>query len=142
MTLFDAERVLVPIDFSEAAFEAQEATLAWVPHPSHLHVLHVLPHLNPGDPGMAWQTVTPITRRQHVVQAFRDRFPAPEYEQVQFTVLIGDPSTEIVDYAKQKKISLIVLPSHGRTGLGRLMIGSVAERVVRLAPCPVLVLRR
>ena len=48
---------------------------------------------------------------------------------------------EISHYAQVHGIDLIVLPSHGRTGLARLMIGSVAERVVRLAHCPVLVLR-
>ena len=51
------------------------------------------------------------------------------------------PATEIAKYAEEHHTDLIVLPSHGRTGLARLMIGSVAERVVRLAHCPVLVIR-
>ena len=49
---------------------------------------------------------------------------------------------EIADFAQEKKAELIVLPSHGRTGLTRLLLGSVAEKVVRLAHCPVLVLKK
>ena len=53
----------------------------------------------------------------------------------------GDPGHQIAQYAEEAKADLIVLPSHGRSGLQRLLIGSVAERVVRHAPCPVLVVR-
>jgi nucleotide-binding universal stress UspA family protein len=56
--------------------------------------------------------------------------------------LLGEPAHGIADYAQDKKAELIVIPSHGRTGITRLLIGSVAERVVRLAHCPVLVLRK
>jgi nucleotide-binding universal stress UspA family protein len=56
-------------------------------------------------------------------------------------VVFGAPAEEIAQFAQRDQSELIVLPSHGRTGLARLMIGSVAERVVRLAHCPVLVLR-
>jgi nucleotide-binding universal stress UspA family protein len=136
------DRVLVPIDFSDAAFAAQDAALRWVGDPSHLHILHVLPPLSPGEPGVSWQTVTDTSRQQHVEQTYRDRCSPPRYSTVQFTVRVGTPSIEIVNYAKQEQISLIVIPSHGRTGIGRLMLGSVAERVVRRSPCPVLVLRR
>jgi nucleotide-binding universal stress UspA family protein len=142
ISLVSTERVLVPIDFSEEAFKAQEKTLQALAEPSHLHLLHVLPHLNPGDPGIIWQTVDDVSRKQHVTQAFRDRFSSPLYEAVQFVTRIGEPATEIVEYAQENQITLIVIPSHGRKGLQRFLIGSVTERVVRLAPCPVLVLRR
>ncbi|MBF2090060.1 MAG: universal stress protein [Synechococcales cyanobacterium K44_A2020_017] len=142
INLSGLSRVLVPIDFSDAAFAAQTAALTWVGDPSHLHILHVLPPLSPGEPGITWQTVNTASRQQHVEQSFRDRFPSKPYEKVQFTVLVGTPSIEIIRYAKEQQISLIVIPSHGRTGMGRLMLGSVAERVVRRSPCPVLVLRR
>ena len=55
--------------------------------------------------------------------------------------VIGDPGHEITEYAEEIGASLIITPSHGRTGLSRLLIGSVAERVVRLAKCPVMVLK-
>lgn len=142
VSLLNLERVLVPIDFSEAAFEALDAAIASVEDLNHLHVLHVLPHLNPGDPGASWQTITFDTRRRHVEQAFSDRISKTITDQLHLTVLVGNPSAAIIDYAKNHSISLIVMPSHGRTGIERFMIGSVTERVVRRAACPVLVLRR
>jgi nucleotide-binding universal stress UspA family protein len=54
---------------------------------------------------------------------------------------VGSPYTEIVRYAAQHRIDLIVLGTHGRGPLGHLLLGSVAERVVRTAPCPVLTVR-
>ena len=56
-------------------------------------------------------------------------------------VEIGDPGHRIADVAAKLGADLIVMPSHGRTGIERMLIGSVAERVLRLAHCPVLVLR-
>ncbi len=51
----------------------------------------------------------------------------------------GAPSHKIVEAARDKQVDLVVMGTHGRTGLQHLLIGSVAERVVRLAPCPVMV---
>lgn len=142
MSLFSTERVLVPIDFSEESFEAQEKTLAYLESPSQLYIMHVLPPLYPGEPGVTWNTVDDATRIDNVQERFKERFDNSQHEGMHFHVSIGDPSSEIIDFAKENNISLIVVPSHGRTGLGRFFLGSVAERVVRFAPCPVLVLRR
>lgn len=59
---------------------------------------------------------------------------------VRVRVVTGDPATEIVRLAKKEKSDLIVLPTHGRTGFTHLFFGSVAEKVVRHAECPVLTL--
>ena len=56
-------------------------------------------------------------------------------------VAIGSPSQKIVETAEAEHVDLIVMATHGRTGLSHLLIGSVAERVVRTAPCPVLTIR-
>ncbi|MBI3328735.1 MAG: universal stress protein [Nitrospinae bacterium] len=56
-------------------------------------------------------------------------------------VVLGKPYREIVHIAAKENVDLIVMATHGRTGLSHLVMGSVAERVVRLAPCPVLTLR-
>ena len=64
-----------------------------------------------------------------------------KYAKAPIEILFGDPGHEITEFAERVKADLIVMPSHGRTGLSRLLIGSVAERVIRLAHCPVLVLR-
>jgi nucleotide-binding universal stress UspA family protein len=53
----------------------------------------------------------------------------------------GDPATAIVEHAAQGKYDLLVLSTHGRTGLAHVLLGSVAEKVVRRAPCPVLTVR-
>ena len=63
------------------------------------------------------------------------------FAQVDFHVRFGDPGREIAAFAESQHADLIVMPSHGRTGLSRILIGSVAERVVRLAHCPVLILK-
>ena len=56
-------------------------------------------------------------------------------------VVEGSPKVEIIRYARKQDIDLIVLSTHGRTGLSHVIMGSVAESVVRTAPCPVLTVR-
>jgi universal stress protein A len=56
--------------------------------------------------------------------------------------LVGHPADALVDYARDNSIDLIVMGTHGRTGLSRLLMGSVAEAVVRRAPCPVLTIKQ
>jgi nucleotide-binding universal stress UspA family protein len=61
---------------------------------------------------------------------------------VRSSILMGTPAAEIAHFAEAHGCDLVVLATHGRTGLKRLVLGSVAEQVVRQAPCPVLVARR
>jgi nucleotide-binding universal stress UspA family protein len=56
-------------------------------------------------------------------------------------IVVGIPYAKIVEVARDENVDLIVMATHGRTGLGHILMGSVAERVVRTAPCPVLTLR-
>jgi nucleotide-binding universal stress UspA family protein len=140
--LFSKNRVLVPIDFSEESFKAQQLTLEFVESASCLYLIYVLPNLNAGEPGIIWDAIDDETRKEYVKKKFFDKFNQPEYEGVNFSVSIGDPASEILDFATEKAIELIVIPSHGRTGLGKFFLGSVAEKVIRFAHCPVLVLRR
>jgi len=67
----------------------------------------------------------------------------PTEKSLTFTrlLLLGDPASEIVRIADERKADMIVLGTHGRTGLTRMLMGSVAESIVRRAPCPVLVYR-
>ena len=60
---------------------------------------------------------------------------------VEEVVAHGDAASEIVRVARERNVDLIVISSHGRTGLGRILFGSTAESVVRHAPCPVLVVK-
>jgi len=138
------DSVLVPTDFSDQAHGAVDQALKLVREPSQLTVLHVATHLNTfpvGDPAIAWGTMCDEKRMEHLRKVFRDHFSDLKYDDIRFEVTFGCPADEITRFAQEHSIDLIVLPSHGRTGLMRMMIGSVAERVVRLAHCPVLVLR-
>lgn len=62
--------------------------------------------------------------------------------QIETSQRLGTPYEEIVKFAKEKEVDLIVIATHGYTGLNHFLLGSTAERVVRLAPCPVLVVRQ
>ncbi|MEM8545166.1 MAG: universal stress protein [Cyanobacteria bacterium P01_H01_bin.119] len=142
MSLFSQNTVLVPIDFSDEAVKALSETIDFVGPESAVYALHVLPKLEVTDPSMVWETLSDESRQQNVEKAYAERFTEPEFKDVKFQVEFGDPSAEIIDFAKSNNVELIVIPSHGRTGLGRFFMGSVAERVVRFAHCPVLVIRR
>ncbi|NJL88154.1 MAG: universal stress protein [Leptolyngbyaceae cyanobacterium SM1_1_3] len=142
MTLFLRERILVPIDFSEEAFIALDNTLEFIGDPAKIHVLHVLPPLEATEPGVVWETIDDDRRAENVTKAFYQKRSTEVDKSLHFKVATGNASSEIIDYAAQNDINLIVIPSHGRTGIARFFLGSVAERVVRFSPCPVLVLRR
>lgn len=141
MTLFSSDNVLVPIDFSDKAVEALKETLDFVGDPAKVHALYVLPPLEATDPGVVWQTVDENSRIEKVKESYSKHFPDAIYQQIKFTVEIGSPSSEIIDYAQSHQIDLIVIPSSGKTGLSRFFLGSVAEKVVRFSHCPVLVIR-
>jgi nucleotide-binding universal stress UspA family protein len=142
MVWFQKKSVLIPIDFSEESFDALDIGLQLVQDVSQVTVIHVLQDLSPMEAGEVWGVIDPQTRLENVTKALRERLKGDEYARVRIEVLLGDPAHGIANYAQQEKVELIVIPSHGRTGLTRLLIGSTAERVVRLAHCPVLVLRK
>jgi nucleotide-binding universal stress UspA family protein len=105
-------------------------------------VVHVLQEVSTLEPTEAWHSIDTSNRIRHVGKIMRERLDESGYDKAVLEVLVGDPGHEIADLAVRQRADLIVLPSHGRTGIRRLLIGSVAERVVRLAHCPVLVLRK
>lgn len=135
------QKVVVPVDFSELSFEALDQALELVGDAKRIHIVHVLPRMEITDPGVIWETIDDATRRKHAADAVRERLQGAQYRGVEIVVAIGDPGREITDYAQSSGADLIVISSHGRTGVSRLLIGSVAERVVRRAHCPVLVLK-
>jgi universal stress protein A len=117
-------RVLVATDFSETADAAVRVAVAYAESlGASLDVLHVVSPL--ADP-LAEPWLTRLARE------IDGAVP------VTTAVRSGVPSTQIVHYAHENRIDLIVLGTHGRTGISRALSGSVAERVVRLARCPVL----
>jgi nucleotide-binding universal stress UspA family protein len=79
--------------------------------------------------------------RQAVLERLHRIEPPDPAVRVEHLLEEGDPATAILQVAQERQCDLIVLGSHGRTGLGRLLLGSVAEQVVRKASCPVLTVK-
>jgi universal stress protein A len=140
-------KILVPVDFSESSRVALEYAAGWAtPFDAKIDVLHVwqapafvpLPTLPEAAPADA--TLVEIVKK--TAEQALDRFVAEAQKRgVSVREAIsepGSPAHTIVDVAKKGGYDLLVLGTHGHTGLAHALIGSVAERVVRHASCPVL----
>jgi nucleotide-binding universal stress UspA family protein len=141
MSWYPRHKVLVPVDFSEASLAAVDVGLSLVDEPSNLYLIHVAPAVVKGDPRFPWNPLEETTQRSRITAALEERLAEAIQSGVQTELVFGDPGTEIARFAEEGGFDLIVMPSHGRSGLSRLLIGSVTERVTRLAHCPVLVER-
>jgi universal stress protein A len=141
------QHVLVPIDFSNTADRALEYALALAQQlQARLTLLHVL-HLTPlamGDmtTGVPVTALDALETEAHqLLQASLDRV---QHAGLQGDCLLvqGTPTHTIVETAGEQEVDLIIMGTHGRTGLAHVLLGSVAEHVIRQAPCPVLVMRK
>jgi nucleotide-binding universal stress UspA family protein len=141
-------RVLVPFDSSEASREALNVARTYVPDlgtptAGSISVIHVIMPPPVTSLGLFWQG--PFDEDQAAAQGLtalrKDlaEFGAPDFEAI--VRVSSHVAEEIVDFAERDRTDLIVIPSHARKGFDRWLLGSTTERVVRLAPCPVLVLR-
>jgi nucleotide-binding universal stress UspA family protein len=139
MSWLPKQRVLVPFDFSDASASAIDTALELVPRPSAIDVVYVRRARGAADPVAMW--VSDDEQALRAKQTLDERLAARIEAGIRTHARVGDPGREIVRLARELDTDLIVIPSHGRHGLDRILLGSVAERVVRLAPCPVLVLR-
>lgn len=141
MKFFTSQPIIVPWDFSEMAIAALEKAVGLAESNEQIEVVHVTPYPAAMEPSVVWGTYSEDEIRASLLKSFREQFPEDKYPGIKFVSYFGDPGSHITKHAKQVDAGLIVISSHGRSGLQRLFIGSVAERVVRLSPCPVLVLR-
>lgn len=143
MNLLSGKPVVVPWDFSDMSQEALSKAIGLAKDRDLIHVVHVTQLPPVMEPGVVWGSLDEGSIIKHCEDSFQSILKSkPEWSGVHFKVLVGDPGLSITDYAKDHGAELIVISSHGHTGLTRLMLGSVAERVARLAHCPVLVLRK
>jgi nucleotide-binding universal stress UspA family protein len=112
---------------------------------AELHLLSVLDDTTPMffDPEI--MPMDSLVQQQRVAISKKlDQQPGSPWDEnltVVREIRQGSPFLEIIRYAKENNIDLIVLGTHGRSGLAHVLLGSVAERVVRIAPCPVLTVR-
>jgi len=134
-------RVLCPIDFSEHASAALDVALRLVQqNDAKLYLLNVAP-MPAGEAGFQPVPMDPYPflgkdRQEHLAKLGHERIPASvRYETL---VISGDPAEQVLNTARGLDIDLIVMGTHGRKGLGHLVLGSVAERVVRESSVPVL----
>ena len=134
--------VVAPIDFSPSSPMAVREAISTARHASVVRVIHILPKLDSVSPGVLWGEVTDESRLKNA-RTYLDTFlSSHDIEGVQSDILIGDPGLKIVKYATDCNADLIVIPSHGYHGIKHMILGSVAERVIRHAECAVYVLRR
>lgn len=139
------KNILCPTDYSEASRVSLERACELARHfGSNIHLLHVMeayetpyPYLGPPfNESVSWE---PMIREQAAAALAKWELPKDaEGLNVQRSLLPGSPAVGIVNFAKENGIDLIVMPTHGRTGLAHVLLGSVAENVIRLSECPVL----
>jgi universal stress protein A len=143
----NTKKILFPTDFShnnDAALE-YASTLA-ADSKATLYVVHVdeQTDLNAAFGEASYYYVSTSDSETHKVLQERLEQVKPTVESVKCVrrCLTGSPAVELLRFAEQESIDLIVMASHGRTGLSRLLMGSVAEAVVRRASCPVLIVKQ
>lgn len=141
------QRILVPTDFSGSSKSAlQTAAELASRFDSELHVLHVIESAVIPDSIARILVRKPIEERRTLAsESFVGDVLASSpiaNREVVSAAVEGVAAQEIVRYALEHETDLIVLGSHGNTGLARVLLGSVAEAVVRTAPCPVLIVKR
>ncbi|HSX79402.1 MAG TPA: universal stress protein [Candidatus Saccharimonadia bacterium] len=139
--------ILVPIDLSPYAEQALDYAIALAQKlQARVTLLSVIQPLLVAGPGIGvWPSPVFIPELDTVVtghlEAYLARVTAAGLEG-EIVVVHGVPFHEIIETAKARQVDLIIMGTHGRTGLPHVLLGSVAEKVLRLAPCPVLVARQ
>ena len=142
--MLDLKKILVPTDFSVHSEKALQYGLELAgKFGSELHLFHVVEPLPVffGD-----GVYVPPDSTAEVIAAAKTKLE--EFDSVSHTrfkvvrsVVEGHPFVEIIQYAKENTIDLVIVGTHGRGAIAHMLLGSEAEKVVRKAPCPVLVVR-
>lgn len=141
------KKILFPTDFSEGALKALPFAVDMAKmFSSELYMLHVVydiatasglyvPHISMTE---MYKEIESGAMRELEKFGYALR---KDFKAVQYHVLKGVPYEEIINFAEENKIDLIVIGSHGRRGIDRVLFGSTAERVVRYSRCPVLTIK-
>lgn len=141
-------KILLPSDFSDCSAEAARTARRLAEHfGSRIVVLHVLDEPAALDPMFRGEVPLEMLRErmERYSRDAMDRFVAERfqgYPAVETRVASGIPYREILREARDTAADLIVIGTHGRTGVEHVIFGSTAEKVVRMAPCPVLSVRQ
>lgn len=144
--MINLKTILVPSDFSECSDAAIRYGLELARRfDAKLHLLHVV--MDPATQPWAAEGLS-IPMLESVAQWQKDAHqrlaasvPAADAGRATVVTTIATPYQEILRYAAENAVDLIVMGTHGRSGMSHMLLGSIAERVVRRAPCPVLTVR-
>ena len=127
------------MDFTTSSEHAAESALELLGDEGTLYLAHVTPRVAiPQGDSRTWDEITTggVSSRLEAVK--RRLRPRPGVR-VEFVLLHGDPAAELLAFAEQLRVDLIAAGTHGRSALGRLMLGSVSTKLIRTASCWVLV---
>lgn len=146
--MLSIQRILLPSDFSDNARYPQAYACALAEHfDAELHLLHVYQEVIPIVPEPVSAAALPpnyLTEMRAWAEQALETWLDPDWaaaHRVTRCLKQGVPFVEILEYAQNQTIDLLVIGTHGRTGLAHVLLGSVAEKIVRKAPCPVLTVR-
>ena len=138
----EIDRVLVPVDFSKYARVAttygRELALAWDAHLELLHAVEPPVYSEMSLPVVTRDEEARLIAEENIARLAEELSPGPS---VSVSVTVGQAADTVIKEAARTEKTLLVMPSHGHTGIERLLLGSVTERVLRRAPCPVLVVK-
>jgi nucleotide-binding universal stress UspA family protein len=143
----DINSILCPVDFSEGSEHALRYATAFASaYDATLVLLHVveLPFLPSYSTAGVPDLSLPVEQIQEECESrLQDLVEEQKkvYPRIEGRVVVGAPFVEIIRQARESNVDLLVVGTHGRTGLKHMLIGSVAEKVVRKAPCPVLTVK-
>ena len=144
--MINLKNILCPVDHSDCSKEALKYAVSFaMKDNSKLYLLHVI-DIRAFDESI--DTMTPQIPDNETLKQLKtkllDCIPEEIRDDMDVEALVvqGIPFAEIISTAREKEIDMIVIGSHGRTGIAHMMLGSVSEKVVRKAPCPVLIVRQ
>jgi len=132
-------KIVCPVDFDQTSLPAlRSASQLAREHNATLYLVHVM------EVPPAAEMALPLEKMETVARTRLERIGHQNLQRetrYELLVMMGDPGIQILQLANQLGADLIVMATHGRKGLYRLVLGSVAEHVVREAPCPVLTVK-
>ena len=143
----NVKRILFPTDFSHCSDAAlKHASTLAAEADALLYIVHVdeRPDVSAaiGEAGFVYPTTWDAQDRREVRDRLSKVVPSVASANYEHHFLSGSPLREILRFAEREHVDLIVMGSHGRTGLSRLLMGSIAEGVMRKAQCPVLIVKQ
>jgi nucleotide-binding universal stress UspA family protein len=140
------KKIVCPVDFSEFTNDIIKYSVSLAKkYDAELHLFHVIPNLNYFTPYESFLTPENLVLIERNIEKEVEKDFEKIIKGIDLPVIkvikTGVVFIEIIDYIKAENIDLVVIGTHGRSGIEHILIGSVAEKIVRKSPCPVLTIR-